>query len=305
MAKSIEIAAKTMNSMGIIYGMGIPKGQGLKNKVLAFICMQRPAIAVMGPLMFFAAAVLAIGRIPSLGDLILGSAAVYLLSAAEHSIDDTIDMEIDRLKWPTRPLPSGVLRRRTGGLYAISMASTGVLISYFVFNWQLVVVELIALGLGTLYPFMRNKVGYLVLAPIPPLIAVGGWVAYSPDTLFTSPLPWILYVIFFLWQAFHILTLPWAINVAKTFIVRLKPKNVVYLSVVFSVFTLIGTFYLATFIAGSWIFVLTMIILSVVFWLIMIPLIDDPTNLQNSLMATMVATNYNIVMCAVLIWVAL
>ena len=55
--------------------------------------------------MFFAAAVLAIGRIPSLEELILGSVALYLLSAAEHSIDDTIDMEIDKLKWPTRPLP--------------------------------------------------------------------------------------------------------------------------------------------------------------------------------------------------------
>jgi 4-hydroxybenzoate polyprenyltransferase len=274
MTQGIEIAGKMMNSMGVIYGMGIPRGEGLRNKIMAFVCMQRPAIAIMGPLMFFAAAILSIGRIPSLTDLILGSVAVYLLSAAEHSIDDTIDMEIDKLKWPTRPLPSGVLSRRTGGLYAISMASVGVLISYFAFNWQLVAVELFALGLGTLYPFMRNKVGYLVLAPIPPLIAVGGWVAYTPDTLFTSPLPWILYVIFFLWQAFHILTLPWAINVAKTFIVRPKPKNIVYLSVVFSVLTLISTIYLSTFIQGSWIFVLTMIVLSIVFWLIMIPLID-------------------------------
>jgi 4-hydroxybenzoate polyprenyltransferase len=303
MVKTLEIAGNMMSSMGVIYGMGIPQGEGLKNKILAFVCMQRPAIAIMGPLMFFAAAILAIGRIPPIEDIIFGSVAVYLLSAAEHSIDDTIDKEIDKVKWPTRPLPSGILQRRTGAIYAISMASVGVLISYFIFNWQLVVVELFALGLGTLYPFMRNKVGYLVLAPIPPLIGVGGWVAYSPDTLFMSPLPWILYVIFFFWQAFHILTLPWAINVAKTFIVRPKPKSIVYLSVVFSVLTLISTIYLSTFIQGSWVFVLTMIILSMIFWLIMIPLIHEPSNLQNSLMATMVATNYNIVMCAVLIWV--
>lgn len=305
MNKGIEIAGKMMNSMGIIYGMGVPKGRELKNKILAFICMQRPAIAIMGPLMFFAVAILSIGRIPSIEDMIWGSVSVYLLSAAEHSIDDTIDMEIDKIKWPTRPLPSGVLQRKTGAIYAVSLASLGVLISYFVFNWQLVAVELFALFLGTLYPYMRNKVGYLVLAPIPPLIGIGGWVAYSPDTLFTSPLPWILYIIFFFWQAFHILTLPWAINVAKTFVIRLKSKNVVYLSVIFSILTLISTIYLSTYILGSWIFVLVMVILSIVFWLITIPLIDDPTNLQNSLMATMVATNYNIVMCAVLIWVTI
>ncbi|MEE9151875.1 MAG: UbiA family prenyltransferase [Thermoplasmata archaeon] len=303
MTKNLGMAGKMMNNMGVLYGMGIPSGKGLRHKILALVCMQRPAIAVMGPLMFFAAAILAIGRIPSLESIILGSIAVYLLSAAEHSIDDTIDKEIDKVKWPTRPLPSEILQRKTGAIYAISLSFLGVLISYFAFNWQLVAVELIALGLGTLYPFLRNKVGYLVLAPIPPLIGVGGWVAYSPNTLFTSPVPWILYLVFASWQAFHILTLPWAINVAKTFIVRPKPKNIVLLSVVFSAVTLICTIYLSTFITGSWIFVLTMIVLSIVFWVTMVPLIREPSNLQNSLTATMVATNYNIVMCAVLIWV--
>jgi hypothetical protein len=89
--KSAEMSIKMTNIMGILYGMGIPKGEGLKNKLLGFICMQRPAIAVMGPLMFFAASALAIGRIPSWEALFFGSIAVYLLTAAEHSIDDTID----------------------------------------------------------------------------------------------------------------------------------------------------------------------------------------------------------------------
>jgi 4-hydroxybenzoate polyprenyltransferase len=292
-----------MGIMGILYGMGLPPGKGKKDKILALIVMQRPAIAIMGPLMFFAAAVLSIGALPSWETLIAGTIAVYLLSAAEHSIDDAIDKEIDKVKWPTRPLPSEILKRRTGAIYAMSLAASGVIISYLFFNWQLVVVELFALGLGTLYPFLRNRIGYLVLAPIPPLIGVGGWVAYSPDTLFTSPVPWILYFVFLFWQAFHILTLPWAINVAKTFIVRPKPKTVVWLSVVLSVVTLAFTLYLSTYIVDAWLFVVTMIVLSIAFWIIAIPLIHEPSSLQNSLMATMVATNYNIVMCGVLIWV--
>jgi 4-hydroxybenzoate polyprenyltransferase len=303
MSKGIEMMGKTMNIMGILYGMGIPRGEGFKSKILALICMQRPAIAVMGPLMFFAAAVLAKGALPSFEAILFGSIAVYLLSAAEHSIDDTIDKEIDKVKWPTRPLPLGILKRETGAFYAMSLAIIGVVISYLFFNWQLVAVELVALGLGTLYPFLRNRFGYLVLAPIPPLIGVGGWIAYSPETLFTSPIPWILYLVFFFWQAFHILTLPWAINVAKTFIVRPKPKTVVLLSVVLSVVTLVFTLYLSTFIANSWFFVVTMMVMSIVFWITAVPLIKEPTSMQNSLMATMVATNYNIVMCAVLIWI--
>jgi 4-hydroxybenzoate polyprenyltransferase len=303
MSKEIEMAGKAMNTMGILYGMGIPTGKGMKNKILALICMQRPAIAIMGPLMFFAASVLAIDALPSLETIIIGSIAVYLLSAAEHSIDDTIDKEIDKIKWPTRPLPLEILKRRTGAVYAISLAAIGVILSYLFFNWQLVAVELVALGLGTLYPFLRNRIGYLVLAPIPPLIGVGGWVAYSPETLFTSPVPWILYLVFLFWQAFHILTLPWAINVAKTFIVRPKPKTVVWLSVVLSVVTLGFTLYLSTYLVNAWLFVVTMILLSIVYWITAIPLIREPTSMQNSLMATMVATNYNIVMCGVLIWV--
>jgi 4-hydroxybenzoate polyprenyltransferase len=287
--------------MNILYGGGIPEGEGLKKKVLAFICLQRPLIAIMGPFMFFAAAVLAINTIPPLEDLIFGFIAVYLLSAAEHSIDDTIDKKIDRVKWPTRPLPTESLKRSTGGLFAISLAALGVSISFIFFNWQLVVVELVALGLGTLYPFLRNKFGYLILAPIPPLIGIGGWVAYSPETLLSSQVPWIIYLVFFFWQAFHILTLPWAINVAKTFIVRPKPKTVVELSVIFSAITLLLMLYLSLFLLRPLLLFLIMIALSVIFWIAMVPLLRDPTNTKLSMKATMVATNYNLVMCLGLI----
>jgi 4-hydroxybenzoate polyprenyltransferase len=292
---------KITGIMGILYGMGIPKGSGWKNKLLGFVCMQRPAIAVMGPLMFFAAASLAIGKIPSWEELLFGSIAVYLLTASEHFIDDTIDIEIDKVKWPTRPLPSEVLTRKTGGLYAISLAAMGIILSYILFNWQVVAVELFALGLGTVYPFLRDRLGYLILAPIPPLIGVGGWVAYSPDTLFSSPVPWILYLIFAFWQAFHILTLPYAINVAKTLIVRPKPRTIVILSVLLSVITLGLIVYLSYFIENSLIFLTVMAVMSIVFWISMIPLISEPSNMQSSLIATMVATDYNIAMCLILI----
>ncbi len=292
-----------IDTMTLMYGGGIPKGEGLKTKIMAFICLQRPLIAIMGPFMFIAAAALSIKTLPPLEDLIFGSIAVYLLSAAEHSIDDTIDKEIDKVKWPARPLPTETLKRSTGGLFAITLAGLGVIISYLFFTWQLVVVELVALGLGTIYPFLRNKFGYLVLAPIPPLIGIGGWVAYSPETLMSSQIPWILYMIFFFWQAFHILTLPWAINVAKTFIVRPKPETVVGLSVIFSVITLILTLYLSTFLLEPLMFIITMITISLAFWAVMVPLLKEPTNLGHSLKATMVATNYNIIMCLVLILV--
>jgi 4-hydroxybenzoate polyprenyltransferase len=290
--------------IGILYGQGIPMGTSFKNRFLGFICIQRPAIAIMGPLMFLAAGFQALGRLPSCYTIVMGFIAVYAFSAAEHTIDDTIDKEIDKKKWPTRPLPTETISRLGSTLFAFLLASIGIVISYLVFNWQLVAVELFALGLGTLYPFLRDRIGYLVLTPIPALIAIGGWVAYTPDTLFTSPVPWILYMVYASWQAFHILTLPWAIGVAKTFIVRPKePRTVVIMSIIISVITLVLAIYLSIFIPGTWIFIITMIALSIVFWLTVLPLLDDPTDLIKSLRAVMVATNYNIVMCVVLMWV--
>ncbi len=299
----VEGISSIIKIMGILYGQGIPKGTSFKNKLLGFICLQRPAIAIMGPLMFLAAGFLALGKLPSLDTIILGFIAVYALSAAEHTVDDTIDKEIDKKKWPERPLPTETISRKNAALYAILLASFGIVLSYLVFNWQLVVVELFALGLGTIYPFLRDRIGYLILSPIPALIGIGGWVAYSPDTLFTSPIPWILYLVYASWQAFHILTLPWAINVAKIFIGRPKPKGVVLSSVVFSAITLIFALYLSLFIPNTLIFVIVMIAISVIFWLSIVPLVKDPANTMKSLKVVMVATNYNIVMCAVLMWV--
>ncbi|UCF08010.1 MAG: UbiA prenyltransferase family protein [Thermoplasmata archaeon] len=291
--------------MGMLYGQGVPKVKDSRKKALGFVCLQRPLVAIMGPLMFFAAAFIALGRVPPLGDILWGFIAVYALTSAEHTIDDFIDKEIDKKKWPTRPLPTETISRRGGGMFAISLAALGIIISYIVFNQQLVIVEFVALGLGTAYPFLRDRLGYLVLGPIPPLIGIGGWVAYTPDTLLTSPVPWILYLIFFTWQAFHILTLPWALTRIKTFIIKPKPGTVAKISVVFSVITLILALYLSFFIPNAIMFVSVMIIISMLFWTTAVPLIKEPTKTENSYRAVMVATNYNVIMCIALMFAAI
>ncbi|UCE75114.1 MAG: UbiA family prenyltransferase [Methanomassiliicoccales archaeon] len=288
--------------MGILYGGGIPSGSNLKNKFLGMICLQRPMVAVMGPLMFFAGAFIALGKVPPVNSIIWGFIAVYALTSAEHTIDDYIDKEIDKKKWPNRPLPTETISRRGGGIYAISLASFGIVLSFIFFNWQLVVVEFVALGLGTLYPYLRDRIGYLVLPGIPALIGIGGWVAYSPDTLFTSPLPWLLYLIFASWQAFHILTLPWALTVTKTFFVKPKPRTVAKISVIFSVLTLLLALYLSSYLDNALLFIIVMMVVSIIFWLSAVPLIREPTDTKNSYRAVVVASNYNIVLCVALMF---
>ena len=302
MAEEKSKPGKGMMLIGFLYGMAAPSGKSLKNKLLGLICLQRPLVAIMGPLMFLAGAFLALGEVPPLDSAILGFIAVYSLTSAEHTIDDFIDKEIDKKKWPTRPLPTETISRKGGGVYAISLATFGLVLSFIVFNWQLVVVESIALGLGTLYPFLRDRIGYLSLPAIPALIGIGGWVAFSPDTLFTSPVPWILYLVFASWQAFHILTLPWALTVAKTFIVRPKPNTVAKISVIFSIITLILAVYLSFYLIATLAFIIIMITISIIYWLSALALVREPTKPENSFKAVMVAANYNVVMCIALMF---
>ena len=65
---------------------------------------------------------------------------------------------------------------------------------------------LLAVILGALYSaYLRDRVGYLSLPPIVGLIYLGGWAAFSPETLFSSWLPWYLYLLGVVWQTAHIM----------------------------------------------------------------------------------------------------
>ncbi len=65
-----------------------------------------------------------LGAIPSPAQMALGFAVGFLLTASAMIINDVVDLEIDRINAPERPLPSGLVSRRA----AVWMAgATGVL----------------------------------------------------------------------------------------------------------------------------------------------------------------------------------
>jgi 4-hydroxybenzoate polyprenyltransferase len=53
--------------------------------------------------------------------------------------------------------------------------------------------------------FLRDHVGYLSLPFVIALFPIGGWAAISPETLFSSRLPWLLGGIVLTWQSAHIM----------------------------------------------------------------------------------------------------
>jgi 4-hydroxybenzoate polyprenyltransferase len=281
-------------------GTWAPSKRTGKNILVGFISLQRPTIALMGPLMFLAGMFLAMGSVPSLEILLLSFIAVYLLTAAEHTIDDCIDKEIDKTKWPERALPKELIPRWQAGVYAILMAISGMLLSYYLFNWQLVQIEILALLLGTAYPYMRNALGYLVLIPIPALIGIGGWVAVSPGIHLTSNVPWLLYLFFVSWQGFHILATPWAIRVQEAFIVKPSPRNTAILSVAFSFAALIFGILLYWEAGLHFLFLPILVAFHAMYIVKGAAMIADPLNDGKVFAAFGAATGYNILLCIII-----
>lgn len=210
-----------MRLADVLLGYAAPKKPSLKNKIIGFIALQRPAIVVMGLPLALGPAILA-GLKLSDPRLPLGLAAVWLLVAAVHTINDVVDLERDKRKFPMRPLPSGLIPRWAAALYGILMAGAGVMMASL-FNWLCAAISLIVVVLGYIYTrYTRDRIGYLTMIWIPALEPVGAWAAISPETILT-PLPWLLYLFMVIHQIAMIIPEEIAVPKAKAFFI--KPKT--------------------------------------------------------------------------------
>jgi len=179
---------------------------GLKYRVSGFLALIRPLFFILTPVNAASAAVLALRAYPPLARCILGFLAVAFASCAVNVFNDYTDRERDRDIWPARPIPSG--RVRPGEALLVVIVSLGISLSivWLVFNPLTFLILLLALILGGLYSvYLRDKIGYLALPPIVGLIYLGGWSAFSPETMFSSWLPWYLYLLGVIWQTAHIM----------------------------------------------------------------------------------------------------
>jgi len=138
-----------------------------------------------------------------------------------HTINDVVDLERDKRKFPMRPLPSGLIPKRAAALYAALMAGTGVTLASL-FNRLCAAISLTVVVLGYIYTrYTRDRIGYLTLVWIPALEPVGAWAAVSPETILT-PLPSLLYTFMVVHQVAMIIAEEAADPKAKAFFV--KPK---------------------------------------------------------------------------------
>jgi 4-hydroxybenzoate polyprenyltransferase len=178
----------------------------LRDRVSSFLALTRPIFFILTPLNAASAAVLALRGYPSLTQCLLGFAAVAFASCAVNVFNDYVDQERDKHIWPDRPIPSGRVKSNEALLVVAVSLAISLSIAWFSFNPPTFFILLLAVILGALYSaYLRDKVGYLSLPPIVGLIYLGGWAAFSPETLFSSLLPWYLYLLGVVWQTAHIM----------------------------------------------------------------------------------------------------
>lgn len=188
------------------YGLTAKKEYGFGDRVLGFLVLGRPIFLILTPLNAASAAVLGLGGYPSWSQCLLGFSVVAFAGAAVNTFNDYVDRERDEYIWQARPIPSGRVRPKEALVLAMILFAASLSLSWFFFNPLTFFILFLAVILGCSYSaYLRDRVGYLSLPPIVGLISLGGWAAFSPETLFSSWLPWFLYLLHFVWQVAHIM----------------------------------------------------------------------------------------------------
>ena len=188
------------------YGLTAKREYGFGDRILGFLVCARPVFMILTPFNAASAAVLALGGYPGWSQCLLGFCAAALAAGAINTFNNYVDRERDRYIWQARPIPAGRVNPQNALLMAVGFFAASLAITWFFFNPPTFFILLLALILGSLYSaYLRDKVGYLSLPPIVGLIYLGGWAAFSPETLFSNFLPWYLYLLGVAWQAAHIM----------------------------------------------------------------------------------------------------
>lgn len=128
-----------------------------------FLKMFRLMNCVMGVIGVTVASFMAAGTgiMDEWPNLFVSAVVVFLFIAGGNSLNDSIDVEIDKTSHPDRPVPRGLITvqtaRRTGfGLLALACAA-----SVFTFHWEAVAVVLVADVLMVSYELFLKQRGFV------------------------------------------------------------------------------------------------------------------------------------------------
>ncbi len=298
------MAGITQRWMG--QGNIVKESYTVADRLAGALDITRPVLSMMGALGVASAAALAYGGFPAWSQCLVGVIAALLAFSGIHAFNDFIDRRRDVVCWPGRPIPSHRLAPRQGLLLALGSFAVALVIVWFAFNPVSFTLSAMAIGLGCLYSgYLRDRVGYLVLPPIQSMLWLCGWTAFSPDTLFSSWSPWVLWTFSVAWQAGHIMVYSplhptrhvqgAKLTQVPAFIKRTSPQAATVLGFVFLCLAAVLSIYLGFYFNLGLLYILPTALMALVALAISFRFMRDPENFARGIKAFSFATYFMLV----------
>jgi 4-hydroxybenzoate polyprenyltransferase len=156
----------------------------------AYIELLRPPLAPMDIVMPAAAALLSAfvctGALPALYPFILATIGAYCAITSSYVLNDCIDIDVDRIAMPDRPLPSEQLSRRHALAWSLLLFVFAAIIALYL-NLESFVVLLVATLIITIYSTWAKRntsFSWLFVGLAFGLVPFGVWLAISPLGIF-------------------------------------------------------------------------------------------------------------------------
>ncbi len=133
----------------------------MSRKLEAYIRLNRPLNCIMLGLAVIVGAVIASGPrvvLESPGKMLSGFITGFAIGSVAMITNDILDIEIDKINQPTRPLPSGVISIREAIAYSVFWCIIGI-ISAFMTGFATLSVAIFALALSLLYNYKGKRTG--------------------------------------------------------------------------------------------------------------------------------------------------
>lgn len=136
------------------------------NKIYAYLVLTRPINWLLTGAGVFVGGLAAAGTVLPIDPfiffrLLMGSLAAMLVAAAGYSINDIVDIKIDIINKPDRPLSKGVISKQSAIIFTLILFLMGIFVSIFTFDWLSITIVLLAAYLCVRYSTDLKRVGFV------------------------------------------------------------------------------------------------------------------------------------------------
>ena len=292
------MANAQVSAADVLFYRNAPTERSFRNRIIGLIALPGVGTDIVVLPLAIGTAALAGARFNDLRLLPL-LIIVFLALGVANMVNDIVDAERDKTKWPLRPLATGLLSRPEAVLFTAILSAIGIVMAIVIFNWLFLALGLLVLGLNFAYSrYLRDNIGYLtVMLPLA-LAPVAIWAAFSPDTILT-PLPWLLAIFLAVYSPVPSMMQEALDPRVPTLFIRLRPATERALYVAFVIALFVFGVAILLYAQLSWLFVVVLAVLTV--WLLI-----QARNLGDDRSREKLETGFKVTMASVaLYWLSL